>query len=376
MIRKFTCENFKNVQATDLNFSRINLLIGPNNKGKSNFLRALCLCSSTLNSMDRASDFIISAVKLNGGVKILRHGANNREIYLSWTIDDEHGALEGGTLRYQLAFEIGNTVKETHVTAESLCLKQSDGTDIRVHHENYPTRWGANAPLQDENAFFLYYFFLQCAFFSSSAFDYAKIRQFQTPDTGDQVLSPDGGNFLNVYQTAASEDKEFQARFLSVMKDLSSDLIDIQLEEGLGKIGMKLTFQNGAFWLSEVSDGTVEAMLVSLLLTLPPDLAPKVLCLDEPEILLHPAWQKVIANWIQISGNVPQCFISTHSPDFLDAFTDGFRRGSVQILVFDSDSTQTVEKLDREKLEPELAKGWLLGDLYRVGDPLIGGWPE
>ena len=38
MIKKFTCKNFRNIDAEDLRFERINILIGHNNSGKSNFI--------------------------------------------------------------------------------------------------------------------------------------------------------------------------------------------------------------------------------------------------------------------------------------------------------------------------------------------------
>lgn len=41
MINKFSCHNFRNIQAEDLEFEKINILIGPNNSGKSNFIKAL-----------------------------------------------------------------------------------------------------------------------------------------------------------------------------------------------------------------------------------------------------------------------------------------------------------------------------------------------
>ena len=69
------------------------------------------------------------------------------------------------------------------------------------------------------------------------------------------------------------------------------------------------------------------------------------------------------------------CFISTHSPDFLDEFTEGFLSGEVGIFVFDSSRKMSIRKLDRLEMSPEL-KDWTLGDLYRVGDPVIGGWPQ
>ena len=41
MINKFSVRNFRNVNVKDIEFNRINILIGPNNSGKTNFIKAL-----------------------------------------------------------------------------------------------------------------------------------------------------------------------------------------------------------------------------------------------------------------------------------------------------------------------------------------------
>ena len=97
-----------------------------------------------------------------------------------------------------------------------------------------------------------------------------------------------------------------------------------------------------------------------------------MLAIDEPEMNLHPAWQKLIANEVLRCQSFEQCFISTHSPDFLDEFTNEFISGNVGIFVFDSYSKIPLRRLDREELKLEL-RDWTLGDLYRIGDPMIGG---
>ena len=100
-----------------------------------------------------------------------------------------------------------------------------------------------------------------------------------------------------------------------------------------------------------------------------------MLAIDEPEVNLHPAWQNVLAKWLQTSAVFSQCFISTHSSDFLDAFTEGFRNGNVNIFVYDPTGKESFKPLNRERVNFEIDNGWLLGDLYRVNDPAIGGWP-
>lgn len=49
MIKKFACENFRNISKAELDFARINILIGPNNAGKSNFIRALSFAANMVS---------------------------------------------------------------------------------------------------------------------------------------------------------------------------------------------------------------------------------------------------------------------------------------------------------------------------------------
>ena len=87
---------------------------------------------------------------------------------------------------------------------------------------------------------------------------------------------------------------------------------------------------------------------------------------------LHPAWQKLLANEIISGQSFKQGFISTHSQDFLDEFTRNFLSDDVGVFIFDMFSRIPIRKLNIEEIRPELNE-WTLGDLYRIGDPLIGG---
>ncbi|MFN9173215.1 MAG: hypothetical protein ACK58N_01505, partial [Synechocystis sp.] len=64
---------------------------------------------------------------------------------------------------------------------------------------------------------------------------------------------------------------------------------------------------------------------------------------------------------------------STHSPDLLDQFTDCIE--NVHCFYQQDNNYFGIKTLSQESLQPQLDEGWELGDLYRVGDPLVGGWP-
>ena len=158
--------------------------------------------------------------------------------------------------------------------------------------------------------------------------------------------------------------------YIKKLKELMHNLNHVCTTVMENKVCFKLSLDGKQFSQSELSDGTLRAMLLTWLL-FSPDNKFDLLAIDDVEAGLHPAWQKVVGRWIQQSTIFDQCFVSTHSSDFLDTFTEGFKRGNVSIFVFDHGE---VKQLDYSSMKDEL-EDWELGDLYRVNDPAIGGWP-
>lgn len=417
MIKCFSCSNFRNVEVSALALGRVNLLIGPNNAGKSNFIRALSFLANMLNNTSVDTSGFLAEVQRNGSSEILCHGTDSNSVSLSWRI-----ALKELDVDYSLIFRLGENEKDCYILKESVdSVVMTEGHQqpfnyFRFHDEkpgygmfSTANRFGernkrVHVPAARDETGLLQFdklviqnqdllkhpyvrrtmftmleemrqYFSKFYSYSSSKFDFERIRQLQDPNSSGNFLAKDGSNFLNVYRQACNLDSDFESRFFSKMKSMITDLKKIEVVEGLDKIGMRLFMNKSCYMLSEVSDGTIEALVLALLTSMPEKQAPTLLAIDEPEVNLHPAWQFVLAKWLQTSGNFTQCFVSTHSSDFLDAFTDGFRDGSVNIFVHDRIGKYTFKPLDRRRVNEELSKGWMLGDLYRVNDPAIGGWP-
>lgn len=55
MLKRVSIQNFKSLKDVTLDLQKVNLLIGPNNSGKTNFLKALAKC----NSLIRGNDILI-----------------------------------------------------------------------------------------------------------------------------------------------------------------------------------------------------------------------------------------------------------------------------------------------------------------------------
>lgn len=417
MIEQFSCTNFRNVKADKLTFGRINLLIGPNNSGKSNFIRALSFAANMVNNARKDTSAFLTEVQRNGGVALLYRGSDSKSINLTWRID-----LNDRPVDYSLSFRLGENLDDCYIVSEAVDSAEVTGIKDRPFnyfrfHDGKPgygmfstaQRMGSQnhrvhvlaeqsesgllqfdslvirnrdlsrmpyvsntifSMLQDMNTYFSRFYS-----YMSSKFEFEKIRQLQDPHMDGNFLMKDGSNFLSVYQRACKADPDFETRFFYKMQNMISNLTKIEVREGLDKIGMQLYMGNFGYMLSEVSDGTIEALILALLTSMPESMAPTLLAIDEPEVNLHPAWQAVLAQWLQNSGNFKQCFISTHSSDFLDSFTEGFKDGLVNIFAWDKTAHSSFRPVDCVRVNEELKKGWLLGDLYRVNDPSIGGWP-
>lgn len=192
-------------------------------------------------------------------------------------------------------------------------------------------------------------------------------------DASIRALDPAGAQFANVLRHIEQQSGglEGYTRLLGQLLpdlrhirtvDLSDQALTVRLDLGEGR----------PFKLEEMSHGTIRAMVLALILSSPSPMS--LLSLDEPELNLHPAWLAIVARWILECQTAEQVILSTHSPDLLDGFTAAFREGSVALFVFNW-PRPGVRSVEPAELDSFFSEGWELGDLYRVGEPELGGWP-
>lgn len=425
MIKSFEALNFRNVACNNLNFARINILIGPNNSGKSNFIKALSFAANMVNSNNNDSTGFLSELKRNGWLSVVNKNSEKSSFDLSWVLELDNIQNNMKPVRYTLKVNTSKKREDNYITEESLdsvkptkrnskpynyfiCQSTQDkdnGKGIfstagmsskRNNRLSVDINKYESVLLQMDQLFFdnkemfsspfvrdeirqvldvIRRYFRSFYSYSCTSFNIAAIRELQDEQADGSNLKKDGSNFVNVFFNTMENDPYFKKRYHYILKKLIRGCKDIQVRHAGGKIWMELKFKDHYFSLSEVSDGTVHLLVLLLLLTLPESKGISMLAIDEPEMNLHPAWQKLLANEILLCQGFNQCFISTHSPDFLDEFTEGFLTGNVNLFVFDPASKLPIRQLKKETLISEL-KDWTLGDLYRVGDPMIGGWPQ
>ena len=116
---------------------------------------------------------------------------------------------------------------------------------------------------------------------------------------------------------------------------------------------------------TRLSDGTLRYLcLMALLLDPTP---PPLICIEEPELGLHPDILPTIAELLIEASQRTQLIVTTHS----DALVSALSEYPEAVVVCERDNTGT----HLRRLKPEKLKKWLekytLGDLWRIGE--IGG---
>jgi predicted ATPase len=189
----------------------------------------------------------------------------------------------------------------------------------------------------------------------------------------DSYLSTTGENLPLVLDNLIQQDFEFEERLNKAMKAILPETRRVRPVRS-GRLNLTVEWHLGAkepFYLSDMSDGSVRMLCWAIILHSP--FLPSLLVIDEPELSLHPAWLPILAEWIKTASRKTQVIVSTHSPDLLDQFTDEI--GSICCFSKINEMHYSLKRLSPEQLGGKLEEGWQLGDLYRVGDPTVGGWP-
>lgn len=169
-------------------------------------------------------------------------------------------------------------------------------------------------------------------------------------------LSSSGDNLPSVAYRLHEEEPEIFNKVLEKMRQRVPGIRDIKTDVGADG-SLLVRYSDGAFkdpFLDHnVSDGTIKMFAYMILLHDP--IPHKILCVEEPENQLYPELMVLLAEEFQsYARRGGQVFISTHSPDFLNAIS----AESLYVL----EKREGVTKIYRVADDP------LVSDLLRQGD--------
>ena len=167
---------------------------------------------------------------------------------------------------------------------------------------------------------------------------------------------------LNGLEKTAAHEK-----IRALLQELKETYLDYVTRILFGRVGLELV--EAPFDLplpaKRLSDGTLRFLALAAIL-LQPD-PPPLICLEEPELGMHPDMIRIVAGMIVDASAKTQLIVTTHSEHLLTALQDDFDA----LFAFDAGlAGSIVRRFSREEY-----KSWrqehTLGDLWTSGE--LGG---
>lgn len=397
-LKTIQAKGYRNLNmANPFELDNLNILIGANGAGKSNLLEMIEFLPEALGGL--AETF----KKRRGFSSVLDL---NRELpskmELAWRLTGTPHLSQGIDLIYHTIIK-GDNYSRFSVEQEILeDAKPRDSNENPCQYLNFEYGEGASLPWMNGYATnlteklknaqqlalgtlsspqvypvleYVREQALSWRFYRANEMDIRAIkREALEIDALQQTLAPDGCNLgMVLFNMINSENEHFGENLERIL---------LSLYTGHRSFGFRLVDSNHfeLRWqfdnprkplkLDQVSDGTIRMLCWIAVLTHPNP--PALVCIDEPELGIHPAWLPILATLITDAAKHTQVIISTHSSNLLDEFTH--QADKVVVCALNEQGQATFERLEAEALESWLAH-YRLGKMFSSGHPELGGWP-
>jgi predicted ATPase len=349
-------KGYKSIQQCDLEMGALNLLIGANGAGKSNFIGFFKLIAKILDGQLQRS------VGLAGGPDSLLHFGRKQT-------DEIRAELYFGENGYRFSLEPTND-NRLMFKEESLwwkphgCWRPSGGHfESNVEAQKNKTRiYDFTVPVMQR--WRVYHF--------HDTSDSAKVKQLHGIND-DQYLREDAANLAAfLYRLKNQYDSHYQ-RIVKAIQLVAPFFGGFQLRpstDNPDKIQLEWNEkgQDVPFKASELSDGTLRFICLATVLLQPESLMPSSILIDEPELGLHPYAIVVLSSLIKAAAGQHQLIISTQSVELVNEFE------AEDLIVVDKEAgASTFKRPSMAELESWL-EDYSLGELWKKN--LLGGRPQ
>ncbi|MBL7190438.1 AAA family ATPase [bacterium] len=366
-LERIQVEGFKSIKNLDLKFSEINVLIGANGAGKSNFVSLYKMIN---NIIEENLQLYIS--KSGGSNSILHYGSKNTSyiVVIQYFEDDSKN-------EFKYYYSLTNAAPDTLVFTNEEVTFFDKSTRKTYASQLWSGRKECNlneAAKSDKPYISLVQNFL------------SRYRIFQFHDTAEnsyarkkcyikdnENLRGDAGNLAAYLYFLKLKKLDYYKRIVSTIRLAAPHFGDFELEpDRFNSNEILLNWREKdsdyLFGPHQISDGLLRFMALCTLLLQPEDFLPSVIIIDEPELGLHPYALKLLCSMIEKVSKRCQVILATQSKDLVDQFEPE------DIIVVERHDGESIFK----RLNSEDLKDWLedytLGELWEKN--VIGGRPS
>lgn len=193
---------------------------------------------------------------------------------------------------------------------------------------------------------------------------YTPPRQPQKADGRTEYLEPDCSN-LGMVLNRMRRDPTTKEMLIERLNELYPNIKDVDVIIEGGTVQVFLTEGKFAIPATRLSDGTLRYLCLLAILGQPNP--PPLICIEEPELGLHPDVLSFLGPLLKEAATRTQLIVTTHSDELIDSLSDT----PEDVVVCEKHDGQTeMRRLDRGRLEVWLEE-YSLGTLWRRGD--LGG---
>lgn len=366
MLKKIQIKGYKSIQEMELELSPINVLIGANGSGKSNFISFFKLLRWMLQAPGQLQFFI---GKSGGANSLLFDGAEE-------TLQMEaglHFETDAGTNDY--FFRLFHAASDTLIFAEekyrfsrNTVNSLAEWKSLDAGHKEAKLIDIAN--LGDSTAQTILRLMQRCVvhqFHNTS--ETARIRQ-RWDIEDNRYLKEDAANLASFLLRLKETEPIYYQRIVGTLTQIAPFFTDFVLEPVNNQVILQWRERNTdlVFSSHQASDGTLRTMALIALLLQPQNQLPDVLILDEPELGLHPYAINIIGGLINSVSLHSQVILATQSTLLIDCFEPN------DIIVVERKGRQSYfSRLDYSNLEDWLEE-YSLSELWNKN--VIGGRPS
>ena len=364
-IQSITIKNYKTIKNLE-NFPlrNINILIGANGAGKSNFLKFWQLLKMSLRDQDIFDEYVAKQGEADALLSFGRKCSDRIEFELSTLYP---------ALSHSLFCVLGSTDYNTLLPPKyffrpfplgSLGFKIEDYKGVGVSMD---TIWNHYSKILNQ--------LQQYHFHDTTAT--SPILSSQPLYQNDRLFS-DGENIAPFIYRIYKHYRQNYDLLVRTIRALVPDFYDFHID-----IKLKDTENTSLFWLNRndmgsdnvkkyhpvlLSDGSLRIICLLTVLLQPKELMPKIILIDEPELGLHPQAIDLISQIIKDVSEHAQFIIATQSPAFINLFAPE----DIVVVDKNADGTSDFNRLDSSKLTHWL-QNYSLSELWYKN--ILGGQP-
>lgn len=368
-------------KTTHIELKPLNILIGHNGSGKSNLIECISILSSAPYNLPKAfSD--------GGGIShYLWKGIAGDTIDAILETITPYEIIDGSVdIKYRLVFtEIGqrfalleesieNKTQDYYfLNSEGDAIIRSKGKVSRISNRaglnlNSPIISQLRDPSSYPEITWLGDAFRKIRIYRNWTFgQYSPPRLPQKADMPNDFPMEDCSN-LGLVLNSIKTNSEARRKLLKHLRDLYPNIEDFDVTIYANTVQVVLHEENFSIPATRLSDGTLRYLCLLAILCHPEP--PPLICIEEPELGLHPDMIHVIADLLRDAATRTQLIVTTHS----DLLVEEFTNEPECILTFEKRGDQSeVRRLDSEELSHWLEK-YSLGQLRQQGHLAGNRW--